>query len=125
MFPVRPQKEKINIFLKTYKSIFTFIMAEDNNAQCHCHSVLMYSDSEKRFRAFLFLCIFQFVQLSGVPMPFLTAGVLQDETPSGVQVAPVSLQLLQVPRTGFASHGVVTDAREFLPHARLPVNPSQ
>lgn len=124
MFPVRPQKEKINIFLKTFKSIFNFIMAEDNHAQCHCHSVLMYSDSEKRFRAFLFLCIFQFVRLSRVPMPFLTAGALQDETPSGVQVAPFSLQLLQVPRTGFASHGVLTDGLGFLPHARLPVNPS-
>ncbi|XP_064345384.1 uncharacterized protein LOC135322057 [Camelus dromedarius] len=40
-------------------------------------------------------------------MPFLTVGVLQGETPSGVQVALLSLRLIQVPAAGFACRGVV------------------
>lgn len=122
MFPVRPQKEKINISLKTTKSIFNFIMPEDNNAQW---SMSLCSDVQRLRNAIsIFSISLKLLRLSGVPLPFLTVGALQDET-SGVQVASLSIWLIQVPRAGFGSLGVVTGATGFLPHVSFPVNPSQ
>lgn len=67
-------------------------MAGDNNAQCQCHSVQMYSDSAKQFLAFVFLGgIFQLTQLSGVPVPFIMVGTPQGETSPGFPVSLINV----------------------------------
>lgn len=89
-------------------------------------TVVTYSDSAKRFQTSLFLCgIFKLVRLSGVPVPFLTVGALQDETISGVRVASVSLRLIQVTQ-GRICIAWGRDWRSRVLASREPsVNPSQ